>query len=53
MREMFYIVCGKEVKSFQKARQLQPTGDLQIGFRDIIEKPIMSAKRTAYFKSKK
>lgn len=53
MRKVIYLVGGQEVTSYAKAREIQPTGQLQMRLdkiRDEIKvSPETLAKRQAYF----
>ncbi len=53
MRRLTYVVDGAEITSYEKARKLQPTGNLDIRLTKIIERtkpnPETLAKRKAYF----
>ena len=53
MRRLVYVVGGQETTSYEKARKLQPTGQLVARFDEIREgtkvNPETLAKRMAYF----
>lgn len=53
MRRLVYVVCGQETTSYEKARELQPGGNLEVKFEEIKEtvrvNPETLAKRMAYF----
>lgn len=53
MRRLTYVVDGAEITSYEKARKLQPVGNLDTRLTEIIEKtkpnPGTLAKRKAYF----
>ena len=52
MRKLVYVVGGQEITSYEKARELQPSGQLQIKLDEIREEakvnPETLAKRQAY-----
>lgn len=53
MRRLVYVVGGQETTSYEKARELQPSGNLEVKFEEIKEtvrvSPETLAKRMAYF----
>lgn len=53
MRKLVYVVGGQEIASYEKARELQPCGNLETKFEEIKEtvkvNPETLAKRMAYF----
>ena len=53
MRKLVYLVGGMETTSYAKAREIQPSGPLQVRFDEIREKakvnPETLVKRQAYF----
>lgn len=53
MRRLVYVVGGQETTSYEKARELQPTGKLETRLDEIREEvkvnPETLAKRMAYF----
>lgn len=53
MRKLVYLVGGLETTSYTKAREIQPSGQLQVRFDEIREEvkvnPETLAKRQAYF----
>ncbi len=56
MRKLVYVVGGKDVTSYKRARELQPTGQLQTRLDEQEESAKvdskMRAKRLAYFTKK-
>lgn len=57
MRKLVYLVGGQETTSYAKAREIQPTGQLQTRLDEIREEvkanPATLAKRMAYFIKRK
>lgn len=53
MRKVVYVVGGQEITSYEKAREIQPSGQLQIKLEEIKEEvkanPETLAKIQAYF----
>lgn len=53
MRRLVYVVGGQTITSYEKARKLQPSGNLETKFEEIKEtvkvSPETLAKRMAYF----
>ena len=53
MRKLVYVVGGQEITSYEKAREIQPSGQLQIKLDEIREEakvnPETLAKRQTYF----
>lgn len=53
MRKLVYVVGGQETTSYEKAREIQPSGQLQIKLDEIREEakvnPETLTKRQAYF----
>ena len=53
MRKLVYVVGGQEITSYEKAREIQSSGQLQIKLDEIREEakvnPETLAKRQAYF----
>ena len=53
VRKLVYVVGGQEITSYEKAREIQPSGQLQIKLDEIREKakvnPETLAQRQAYF----
>ena len=53
MRKLVYVVGGQETTSYAKAREIQPSGQLQVRFDELREEakvnPETLAKRQAYF----
>lgn len=53
MRRLVYVVGSQETTSYEKARELQPGGNLEVKFEEIKEtarvNPEILAKRMAYF----
>ena len=53
MRKIVYLIGGLEITSYEKAREIQPSGQLQIRLDEIREEvkvnPETLAKRRAYF----
>ena len=53
MRKLVYVVGGQEITSYEKAREIQPSGQFQVRFDEIREEvkvnPKTLAKRQAYF----
>ena len=53
MRKLVYVVGGQEITSYAKAREIQPTGKLQMKLDEIRDEvkvnPETLAKRQAYF----
>lgn len=57
MRRLVYVVGSQEITSYEKARELQPCGNLETKFEEIKEtvkvSPETLAKRMAYFAKRK
>lgn len=53
MKRLVYLVGGQEITSYSKAREIQPSGQLQVRFDEIREEaktnPETLVKRQAYF----